>query len=153
MKIIKVEVKHPIDFTKSPNKWYQFFRRWYIANTDGEIIIYTDVGVFHVTWKKGFGLDGRSGGIFVDPIFPNWGTDEEKIPVIVHDICFFFFVLSFQMSNEMLRSLMEFYGTAQWRCNAVYFGVSTPIAYNEFGCKNAKEMTNKSLCNMTWDVK
>jgi hypothetical protein len=149
IKIHKIK-KSDIDFRKSPNRWWQFFRRWYIANKPGWIEFHTDIGVFVYTWEAGFGCDGRSGGVFVDPIFPNWGNDLEKSLVIAHDISFYGFDISFELANELLRDTMRFIGKAEWRCKAVYRGVSTWIARKAYGCATDKEKANKALCGLKW---
>ena len=136
-----------------PNKYTEIGPRLYRMDGDGEIKVYTDSGVLILRWKKGFVTDGRSGGVVVDPIFPHWGTRLEKALVLMHDILFYDFDISFETANNLLRNGIKYIGYSWLRYTLVYNGVSTCIARKAFGCKTDAEWANKQLCDCRWDAK
>lgn len=136
-----------------PNDYTKIGNRLYRMDGDGEIKIYTDSGVLILRWKKGFVTDGRSGGVLVDPIFPHWGKRLEKAVVIMHDILFHDFDISFETSNNLLRNGAKWLRYSWLRYTLVHKGVSTWIARKAFGCKTDAEWANKQLCDCRWDAK
>lgn len=136
-----------------PNDYTKIGPRLYRMNGDGEIKVFTDIGVFTFRWKKGFVTDGRSGGVLVDPIFPHWGKRIEKALVIMHDILFHDFDISFETANNLLRNGAKWIGYSWLRYTLVHKGVSTCIARKAFGCKTDKEWANRKLCDCRWDAK
>lgn len=143
----KITVKR---ITHTPLEWEKVGRRLYRMKSDGCAWVETDTGTVQIKWKKGFITDGRSGGMWIDWLFPNWGSDLEKVVVICHDILFHDFDLSFEFSNELLRASMRCIGYSNWRSELVHTGVSTAIAYKAFGAKNSSEWANRERCDANW---
>ena len=104
--------------------------------------------------KKGADTDGRSGGVLVDPLFPNWGTQEERADVLIHDILFHDFrdiypELTFEFANEMLEALVIYQGRSEFVAGLIRLGVSSPIGRRAFGHNTPAEDRNKRLFTVT----
>lgn len=60
--------------------------RWYVIDHDWDVVIHTDCGVIRIHVAAGFLFDGRSGGLAVDNIAPNLGTQAETKRWLAHDL-------------------------------------------------------------------
>lgn len=145
MKVLSFEIKDYIHSTKHKKK-----KRWFNIAMDVKIIIKTDCGVLVVDVKKCFETDGRSGGRWIDWLFPHWGNQKERACVLVHDVLYHDYGLTFETANSILYQMMLLSGIAEWRANLVYSGVSSPIAYKKFGNNTESEEDNKKLANVYW---
>jgi hypothetical protein len=129
--------------------------RFYNITDTVQILVTTEKHgqwLFHV--QPGFDTDGRSGGVLVDPIFPNWGTQAERTAVIIHDILFHDFrdvypELTFEFANDMLCALVKYIGKWAITANLIWAGVSTPMGRRAFGHNTPAEDRNKRLATIT----
>lgn len=146
MKILNIKIKDKINSTTIRDRLYNIVDKVTVE-------IYTDEGVIRCTALPGFETDGRSGGPLVDCIFPNWGTQMERAVVLVHDILYYDFDISWETANELLRDTIKFIGKSCIRANLVYAGVNTEIAHKAFGAKTTADRHMKLYCNAHWDAK
>lgn len=124
--------------------------RLYELTRDCAVIIVTNDGTIRVELRKGFVTDGRSGGRFIDWLFPNWGTQRQRACVGVHDALFYDFGLSFETANYILKQMIELTPMSKWRAWMVWKGVSTDIARSHFGNNSPEEEENKKLASVEW---
>lgn len=124
--------------------------RLYELTKPVSILIRTDTGSIRVTLLQGFETDGRSGGRFIDWLFPNWGNQRQRACVAVHDALFYDFGISFETANEILRQMIELVPMSSIRAWLVYKGVMTDIARKRFGNNTPREEENKKLAKVEW---
>ena len=146
MKVLNIKIKTSIDSDTVHDRLYRI-------NNTVSVSICTDEGVYRVVAYPGFLTDGRSGGPLVDPIFPNWGTQLERAVVLFHDILYYDFDITWETANLLLRESIKFIGKSSIRANMVYWGVSTDIGRNAFGCKTRHDFDMTNKCNAYWDAK
>ena len=126
-------------------------RRWYRLTDSVTIVLVTNYGIIRVRVRAGFCCDGRSGGVAVDWLFPNWGNQDERACVLVHDALFYDLGLSFETSNEILRQMIILTKYPEWRANLVHWGVSGSIGRKAFGMNNPQDEELRKYLDLDWD--
>lgn len=145
MKLKSFEIVQPIHSNKHAKK-----NRWFVINRMCKILLHFEVGTVEVIVYPGFETDGRSGGRFIDWLFPHWGTQKQRACVLVHDVLYYGFMFGFDEANDILRQMMLLSGTSRWRADLVYGGVMTPIAKSKFGNNTKFEEDNKKMLSVHW---
>jgi hypothetical protein len=125
-------------------------KRWYSILRQFAVHVHTETGIILVIFHPGFELDGRSGGRWIDWLFPNWGNQMERACVAVHDALYYDFGISFESANQILHDMIILSGKSKWRADWVLRGVSTKFARKHFGNNTKGEDENKKLVSVQW---
>jgi hypothetical protein len=87
--------------------------------------IVTDSGTHLIEVEREFQFDGRSGGVPVDLVVPNLGTQAECKSWLLHDALAYDIGLSFEETNAVLYWCLRYLCGYGWlRTKVVYWAVS-----------------------------
>lgn len=143
MKIYKVENEEPK---------VSFFKKGSIKLTnDWQVKLFTDEGVFRLTYEKDSVFDGCSAPWFLRWMLPKYGNASYSIAWLVHDHLFDSHGLSFEKSNEVFYLLLRRAGLSKRKASLAKFGVSTKIGRNHY--ENKRDTVNNGKLEFYWDSK
>lgn len=126
------------------DRWYEIPHAWAVD-------VFTDCGRVSVIGEAGFLFDGRSGGVCVDLVAPNLGTQAECKEWFKHDLFGHGLLLSFEETNDMLRiGLRDNCGYSRQKAGAIHKAVS--ISDDWFGepLPGDKSHQNLKLVKARW---
>lgn len=99
--------------------------RWYEVPHWWAVDVFTDCGRIHAESEPSFFFDGRSGGVCVDLVVPNLGTQTESKEWLKHDLFGHGLILNFTETNDMLRiGLRDNCGYLRSTAGAIHKAVS-----------------------------
>ena len=99
--------------------------RWYMIPHSWACEVITDCGRIRAEVGAGFLFDGRSGGLAVDILVPNLGTQAETKRWLAHDLWGHGIALSFEETNDDLRmGLRDDCGYSRKLAGAIHAAVS-----------------------------
>lgn len=126
--------------------------RYFELTDDLEVSIETEnEGVIHITVKKGFIFDGRSGPRAIDRFIPHLGTEQLAIAIILHDATFSPFGFSQELANEIFYNMLLWAGVKKWRAKVAFFFVSGRIGAKYYHAKQNSSNSDKVI--IRWDAK
>ena len=140
--------------------------RRYRLLKDSLITIRTDSGYIQMYLKAGFLSDGRSGGVLVDWLIPNMGSQSYRPCPIFHDGGFAHAsacllssqepVLSFETMNSIFEQMLVLpkkmggAGLAEWRAKLAYAGVSTGFGREAYENVDKIDRKNVGMVRIEW---
>ena len=123
--------------------------RWYRISESVEIEIKHDTGVWRFMVCRGFNFDGRSGGPLADLFVPNLGKQREVACWLIHDILGHGTMMTFDVTNEILRQMLILAGRSRFKAWMVKKAVGLSDSW--FGIETKEEKQNIQYVRFTWD--
>lgn len=125
--------------------------RWYEIPHPWAVDVFTDCGRISVVGEAGFLFDGRSGGICVDLVAPNLGTQAECKAWFKHDLFGHGLLMDFEGTNDMLRiDLRDNCGYSRQKAGAIHKAVSFSDDWFGEPCEGDKSYPNLKLVRARW---
>ena len=149
MKILNITTSVPLAVTPIGNRYYSLA-------SDTIVKIYTDEGVLHFDFLKGFVTNFRSGGPLVDGFIDQIGDRDKALIYLVHDAmytptdcCMGKHPVSRELADNFLREGLRFYGMSKFNSFLVYEAVRV---FGEKAYEEDDELTpgNMSLFGFHW---
>lgn len=160
---------HPIKVVKvfaDPLRFEVLDDRKYRLLHNALITVQTLEGFIQMYLDKGFLSDGRSGGMFVDLLIPNMGTQSYRPCPIFHDGGFAHAAacllagrepaLSFEIMNSIFDQMLTLpkklggAGLAHWRADLAYAGVTSGFGREAYETVDKIDRRNVGKVRIEW---